>query len=160
MEFAKYYDVTSIVTKMIENGELDAYTLGRPLLRGAYICEDTNDFWICRVMQGLNAEYEPNTGKFLIERDRVHIADVMDKLYEMYGMEMGMEEPAYEPGRPTFEMKNKIHDYIDKFTTRNIIRAALLMDNELELPQWDCWDTDTLDEAISDIDGGYGILVA
>lgn len=58
MEFAKYYDVSKIVDDMKEKEEIDCYPTGDDKFKGVYVCMDTNDFWICRIIKGYNEEYE------------------------------------------------------------------------------------------------------
>lgn len=45
----------------------------------------------------------------------------------------------------------------DKFKTEQIIRAVILLDDEDGLSNWGCCETDSLEEAIGIIDGGFGI---
>ena len=54
--------------------------------------------------------------------------------------------------------KNKVHDYLRKFSTLNIIKAVIILDDYDGLSNWDCCEADSLEEAIDIIDGGYGIL--
>ena len=56
------------------------------------------------------------------------------------------------------ERKNKIHDYLKKFKTKDICRAVIALDDYDGLSNWDYSETGSLEEAIDIIDGGYGIL--
>ena len=60
----------------------------------------------------------------------------------------------------TFSLSRKIKfiRYLKSFSTLNIIRAVILLDDYDGLSNWDCYEVDSLKEAIYIIDGGYGIL--
>lgn len=45
-----------------------------------------------------------------------------------------------------------------KFKTKDIIKAVIILDDEDGLTNWDCYEAESLEEAIQVIDGGYGIL--
>lgn len=154
MEFAKYYEVSHIADDMMEKNEIDCYPTGDDKFEGVYVCMDTNDFWISRINKGYNEEYEREDGKYLVERNKISIYDVMDKLYEQFGKQL----PEFKENDMQFQMKNKVHNYIDKFKTKDIIKAVIILDDEDGLCNWDCCEADSLEEAIEIIDGGYGIL--
>lgn len=154
MEFAKYYNVSDIVDVMIKNEEIDCYPIGEEKFEGVYICMDTNDFWISRINKGYNEEYEKDENKYLVERNKISIYDVMDKLHEQYGKKL----PEFKENEMWFEQKNKVHWYFKKFGTLNIIKAVIILDDEDGLSNWDCCEADSLEEAIDIIDGGYRIL--
>lgn len=154
MEFAKYYDVSKIVEEMQSKEEIDCYPTGNDKFSGVYVCMDTNDFWISRINKGYNEEYELDDGKYLIERNKISIYDVMDKLYELYGKKL----PVFKDKDLSYEMKNKVHDYLKRFKTNDIIRTVIMLDDYDGLSNWDCYEADSLEEAIAIIDGGYGIL--
>lgn len=153
MEFAKYYNVSDIVDKMVHEGEI-CYPAGEDKFAGIYICMDTNDFWISRINKGYNEEYEKDDNKYLIERNKISIYDVMDKLYELHGKKL----PQFTKTDSSYQQKNKVHDYINGFTEMNIIKAVIILDDEDGLSNWDCCEADSLEKAIEIIDGGYGIL--
>ena len=154
MEFAKYYNVSDIVDNMIKNEEIDCYPTGEEKFDGVYVCMDTNDFWISRINKGYNEEYEEDENKYLVERNKISIYDVMDKLHEMYGKKL----PEFKEDEIFYMQKNKVHDYLRKFSTLNIIKAVIILDDYDGLSNWDCCEADSLEEAIEIIDGGYGIL--
>lgn len=154
MEFAKYYDISSIVEKMQNDGEIDSYPRGKDKFSGVYVCMDTNDFWISRINKGYNEEYEPDDEKYLVERNKISIYDVMDKLYELYRKKL----PEFKETDLSYEMKNKVHDYLKRFKAKDIVKAVVMLDDFDGLSNWDCCEADSLEEAIKIIDGGYGIL--
>ena len=57
MKFAKYYNVSSLVEKMTKNEEI-TYPVGQDKYFGVYVCMDTNDFWICRILKGYDENYD------------------------------------------------------------------------------------------------------
>ena len=154
MKSYKYYDASRIVEEMQKNGKIDCYPIGDDKFCGVYVCMDTNDFWISRINKGYNEDYEKEEGKFLVERNRISIYDVMDKLHELYGKRL----PNFKETDLQYELKNKCHDYLDRFKERNIIEAVICIDDFDGLSNWDCYETDSLQEAVDIIDGGYGIL--
>lgn len=154
MEFAKYYDVSEIVNQMQVNEEIDGYPSGEYKFKGVYICMDTNDFWISRINKGYDEDYNQNENKYLVERNRISIYSVMDKLYDIFGRRL----PIFEESDVDYERKNKIHAYLRKFSTKEIIKAVIVLDDENGLSNWDCCESDSLEGAIEIIDGGFGIL--
>lgn len=154
MRSYKYYNVSSIVNKMIENEEIDCYPSGDDKFKGVYVCMDTNDFWIARINKGYNLDYNKEEGKYLVERNRISIYDVMDRLHELYGKKL----PDFKESDLQYEVKNKCHDYLSKFKERDIIKSVIYLDDFDGLSNWDNYEADSLQEAIDIIDGGYGIL--
>lgn len=154
MEFAKYYDVSKIVDDMQAKKEIDCYPTGEDKFKGVYVCMDTNDFWISRILKGYNEEYERDDNMYLVERNKFSIYDVMDKLYDQFGKML----PEFKEKDLLYEQKNKVHDYFKKFKTKDIIRAVIVLDDEDGLSNWDCCEAESIEEAIKIIDDGYGIL--
>lgn len=154
MEFAKYYDVLKIVEDMQEKEEIYSYPMGDDKFKGVYVCMDTNDFWICRILKGYNEEYEQDKNMYLVERNKFSIYDVMDKLHDQFAKRL----PEFKENEPSYVQKNKAHDYFRKFKTKDIVRVVIILDDEYELSNWDCCEAESLEEAIQIVDGGYGIL--
>lgn len=154
MEFAKYYDATNIVDEMMQKKEIDSFPTGDDKFEGVYVCMDTNDFWICRINKGYNEDYEKDDDKYLIERNKLSIYDVMDKLHGQFGKLL----PSIKEGDLFFEKKNKVHQYLDMFKTTDIVKAVIILDDEDGLSNWDCVATNSLEEAVATIDDGFGIL--
>jgi hypothetical protein len=154
MEFAKYYNVSEIVEKMQENEEIYGYPTGNNKFLGVYVCMDTNDFWISRINKGYNEDYEEDDSKYLVERNKISIYDVMDRLHDVYGGKL----PEFSEKDSSFTQKNKVHKYLDRFFTKDIVKTVIILDDEDGLSNWDCCETDSLQEAIEVIDDGYGIL--
>lgn len=154
MEFAKYYNVSSLVEEMQQASEINCYPIGADKFEAVYVCMDSNDFWISRIKNGYNEDYDREDGKYLVERNKISIYDVMDKLHELYSKKL----PDFKENDLRFEMKNKCHDYFKKFKTKDICRAVVLLDDYDGLSDWDNCEANSLEEAIEIIDGGYGIL--
>lgn len=154
MEFAKYYNASNLVEEMQKAGEIDCYPIDNDKFEGVYVCMDTNDFWISRINKGYNEEYDREDGKYLVERNKLSIYDVMDKLHKLYSKKL----PDFKGNDVQFEMKNKCHNYLKRFKAKDICKAVILLDDYTGLSNWDCYETDSLEEAIKIIDGGYGIL--
>lgn len=153
MEYAKYYNVSSLVEEMQKAEEIICYPTADNKFEDVYICMDTNDFWISRINKGYNEDYEKEEGKYLVERNKISIYDVMDKLHELYSKKL----PDFKETDLSFEMKNKCHRYLDKFKTKDICRAVILLDDWDGLSNWDYCEVNSLEEAMKVIDGGYGV---
>lgn len=154
MEFAKYYDVSRIVEEMQEKEEIFSYPTDDDKFKGVYVCMDTNDFWICRILKGYNEEYEQDEDMYLVERNKFSIYDVMDKLYDQSGKRL----PEFKENELSYVQKNKAHDYFRKFKTKDIIKAVIILDDEDGLSNWDCSEAESLEDAVQIVDSGYGIL--
>ena len=64
-EFAKYTEITSLYKKYC-----DSLQDGDGYIR-FFICLDVTDFWIVRVLEGFNEEYEKQDGSYLLERNTI-----------------------------------------------------------------------------------------
>lgn len=154
MEFAKYYDVSKIVEDMQTKEEIFSYPTDDDKFKGVYVCMDTNDFWICRILKGYNEEYEQDEDMYLVERNKFSIYDVMNKLHDQFRKRL----PEFKENEMSYMQKNKAHGYLRKFKTKDIIRAVIILDDEDGLSNWDCSEAESLEDAVQIIDGGYGIL--
>lgn len=108
MEFAKYYDVSNIVEDMMNKKEVDCYPTGEDKYKGVYVCEDSNDFWISRILKGYNEEYEKDDDMYLVERNKIDIYEVMYKLHELYGKKL----PNFNEYVGNIQKRNAIKRYI------------------------------------------------
>lgn len=146
MEFAKFYDVAEIVKKMILNGELENYSYSN--FKGVYVCMDTNDFWVCRVSEGHNANYQKEEGKFLVERNKIDKYDIVD----FYIKRNENNDNTYSIGRKTRDV------FLDSLEMEDLIKTVLIFDDDNGLENWDDYECGNLEEAIEIIDDGYGII--
>lgn len=145
MEFARYYNVTDKLNKMLEDNKLSSYT--KDYCKGLYICMDTHDFWISRILDGYNSEYEKEDGKWLVERNKIDKYDFCEFLKEQK--------------KDDSEIKDRwTRDYyIDEcFPINDIIETLILMDDDKGLENWDTYECYSHNEAIEVIDGGFGII--
>ena len=145
MKFAKYYDVTSKMNQLITKGELFSYT--KDYYKKLFICMDTHDFWISRVLEGYNSEYDQEQGKWLIEREKIDKYAFIDFLSEKTGKEYEVND--------RYQRKA----IIDRVPVDKVVEYLILMDDDKGLEGWDSLECDSLEEAIEAIDGGYGIEV-
>lgn len=152
MKFAKYYNVSSFVENMTENGEV-IYPTGDDKYFGIYVCMDTNDFWISRILKGYNEEYEKDSDKYLVERNRFSNEDVVEKICE----EFNRSFPTITEKDNSYTMRIKLHQFLDRCTTKQICKAVILLDDHDGLSNWDCCEANSLEECINIIDGGFGI---
>lgn len=155
MEFAKYYNVTKLVDEMIKKNEIDSYPIEEDdKFVGVYVCMDTNDFWISRISKDVNEDYDHEEGIYLVERNKISVYDIMDKLHEMFKKPL----PEFSEKELSYQMKNKCHDYFKRFKTKDICRAVIMLDDWDGLSNWDNCEAESLEDAIDIIDGGFGIL--
>lgn len=61
-EFAKYHDITAIAKK--HKPDYEGYTK-------ILLCVDVNDFWIARIQEGFNKNYEREDGIWMVERNKI-----------------------------------------------------------------------------------------
>ena len=146
MEFAKYYNVTNKLNEMLsKEGVLFSYK--KDYCNSLYICMDTHDFWIARILKDCNAEYESEEGKWLVERNKIDKYEFIDFVKEKLNDDSEIE------GR------NSRDYFIDNCLELNqIIEFLILMDDDNGLENWDNYEADSLNEAIEVIDGGFGII--
>ncbi len=145
MEFAKYYNVTSKLEKMIESGVLNCYEKG--LYKGLFICSDTHDFWVSRILEGYNKEFEKEDGKWLVERNKLDKYAFCEFVKEL------KNDDSHIGSRYSRDY------FIDKcFNMDEIIEFVIRMDDTEGLEGWDNNECDSYDDCIKVIDGGYGIL--
>ena len=144
MKFAKYYNVTNKMNELINKGELFSYA---GYCKELYICMDTHDFWISRVLEGYNSEFEQEPGKWLIERNKI------DKYEFCEFLKKKRNDDSDITDRWTRD------DYIAKcFSVNEILEALILMDNDAGLESWDNLECDSHEEVIEALDGGFGII--
>lgn len=63
-EFAKYTEVTDFAHEV--NPEYKTGNYSR-----IFICPDVLDYWLVRVLEGYNEEYEKEEGCFVLEREKI-----------------------------------------------------------------------------------------
>jgi hypothetical protein len=146
MEFAKYHNVTNKLNELISKEKVSSYT--KDYCKGLYICNDTHDFWICRIVEGYNEEFEQEEGKWLVERNRLNKYDFIDFLEDKYGDKLHVKN------------RRDRDSVIDHLTTDFTIENIILMDDDKGLEGWDNHECDSYNEAVDLIDGGFGIIEA
>lgn len=145
MEFAKYYNVTNKLNEMLSReGVLFGYK--KDSCKGLYVCMDTHDFWICRIIEGYNSEYEQEEGKWLIERNKIDKYDFIEFTKEKINDDSEVNN------------RHERESFINRLELSQIIEFLILMDDDNGLENWDNYEADTLNEAIEVIDDGYGII--
>lgn len=146
MEFAKYYNVTSKLNEMIERDNI-LFSYQKDYCKALYICMDTHDFWICRILEGYNSEYEQQEDKWLVERNKI----------DKYRFVEFLKEYKKDDSETTTRYARDY--YINEcFLLDDIIETLILMDDDNGLEGWDNCECDSLEEAVEIIDGGYGII--
>lgn len=63
LEFGKYTDITAFA-KRVNPSMFGMYTK-------VYICPDTLNWWLAVIQEGVDRDFGPAPGKFLIERDQI-----------------------------------------------------------------------------------------
>lgn len=156
MIFAKYYNATNVAKEMVTNKEIMGYPYNGNTnfgFEGVYVCMDVTDFWICRIIKGVDEDYEESDG-YLVERNRFSIYQVLDKLEEMYNVNLS----KHLNYKNEHQMKNQVHNYFKEIDAKSIIKAVILLDDDDGLSNWDSCEADSLEDAIEIIDDGFGIV--
>lgn len=144
MEFGKFYKVTENLNKLIENKEVYSYT--KDYCKDLFICEDTHDFWVCRILKNMNEEYEEEEDIYLLERNKINKYDFLNF------MDRDNEDKIdCNINKKTLEL------FISCLGTTEIINSIIKLDDE-GLENWDAKEYYDYDEIIEDIDGGFGII--
>lgn len=147
MEFAKYYNVTNKLNEMLERKETILFSYTKDYCKGLFICEDTHDIWICRILEGYNEDYEQEEGKYLIERNKI------DKYEFCEFLQKQINDDSEIDNRRTRDY------YIDEcFSINDVIENIILMDDDNGLENWDIKKCNSYEEAINVLDDGYGII--
>lgn len=157
MEFAKYYDVTSRVDKLIEEKKIVLYGTSKEdrLKKGynsIYICNDTNDFWICRVNKDLDQYYNRVEGKWLIERNNVDKYEFVEFIDEQ------MDTNLADTVKSKFLLHALYDDFINYHGKERLIDYIIMYDEDEGFDNWDCLEVDSLEEVREILDGGYGLI--
>jgi hypothetical protein len=145
MVYAKYYNVTNKLNNLLEKGKLFSYT--RDYCKGLFICADTHDIWISRILEGYNSEFEQEEGKWLVERNKIDKYDFCEFLKEKNNDDSEITD-------------RRTRDYYinECFPVDEIIDNIILMDDDNGLEGWNNCECNSYDEAIEIIDGGFGII--
>ena len=113
---------------------------------GVYVCMDTHDFWICRIQEGYNEEYEKEEGSWIVERNKIDKYDLIDFIEEEIGREFKISN---RQGRVRV---------IDNIPTDKLIKWVIQYDDNQGFENWDNVQEYSLEGCIDSIDGGYGII--
>lgn len=144
MEYAKYYNATNIAKEMFKNKELNDYT--EENLKGVFVCNDSNDFWICRLLEGYNDEYEKVDGLWLIERNKINKFDLLSYIEEKENKNFCVSN------------KRELHEVLSKLNVKHIIKTVIKMDDNECLMNWDNKECLSYEECIEVLEDGNEIL--
>ena len=143
MEFAKYYKVTNKLNQLLKENKVFSYT--EDYCKDLFICEDTHVFWISRVLEGYNEEYEMEKGVWLVERNKIDKYDFINFLEEKHKRKLKVEN------------RRDRDDIINCLSTNFLIENIILYDDEQGLENWDNYECNSYEDAMNLIDDGYGI---
>lgn len=146
MEFAKYYNVTNKLNEMLERTEQVLFSYQKDSYKSLFICSDTHDFWISRILEGYNEDFEQEEGKWLVERNKIDKYDFISFIEESHKQDLKVID------RPSRDVVIECLD--DNFIIENLI----LMDDDNGLEGWDNCECNSYNEAVEVIDGGFGII--
>lgn len=65
-EFAKYTEITDLAFRVNPEYKKNNYVR-------LFICPDVWDFWLVRILEGVNEEYENEEGSFILERNKIQM---------------------------------------------------------------------------------------
>jgi hypothetical protein len=124
MEFAKYYNATIILNELLkEDGKLFSYT-DSPF-EGVYVCMDTHDFWISRILKGYNSDYEKDENSYVVERNKIDKYDLLEFIQQD-------EEDKLE-----INNRSTRDDVIKAFEPKDLIKYVIMYDDNEGLSNWD-----------------------
>ena len=146
MEFAKYYNSTKVLDQLLKESKVFSYQ--EDYCKGVYVCSDTHDMWICRILEGYNNEYEKEEGKWLVERNKIGKYELIDFINEEE-----LTEEKWEVNN-----KNDLHYVLSNIPIENLIRYTILFDDNQGLENWDNLQCGSYSECIEAIDSGFGIV--
>lgn len=63
-EFGKYTEITDLAFRVNKNYKKEGYVR-------FFICADVWDFWFCRIMKGVDENYEHDSNSFVLERNKI-----------------------------------------------------------------------------------------
>ena len=63
-EFAMYTEITDYAFRIDPSLKDQGYVR-------FFICPDVNDFWLVRILEGYNEEYEEESGSYILEREKI-----------------------------------------------------------------------------------------
>lgn len=63
-EFAKYTEITTFAFKTDPEYKKEGYVR-------LFICPDTNNYWLVRILKGYNEDYDKEEGSFILERTMI-----------------------------------------------------------------------------------------
>ena len=149
MEFAKYYNGTKVLTQLLEDNKVFSYQEG--YCKGVYVCSDTHDIWICRILENMNEDYDTEKGVWLVERNKIDKYELIDFINENDLNDITNEK---------WKANNRIErDYIlSNIPAENLIRYTILFDDEQGLENWNNVQCNSYEKCIEAIDGGFGII--
>ena len=114
--------------------------------KALYVCKDVHSFWICRVLEDMDKNYQRKPGKYLIERNLIEKEELIEYLEEKDNCE--------------YDISNcqQIDEFIDGLTKDETIYTLFEMDKHKGLENWDFTPCDSFGECLEIIDGGFEIL--
>ena len=65
-KFAKYTEITDYAFKVNPDYQNDSYVR-------FFICPDVWDFWLIRILEGYDEEYDKEEGSFILERNKIEM---------------------------------------------------------------------------------------
>ena len=103
---------------------------------------------VYRVVEGYNEYYEEESGTFLVEHEKISKLDLVRELVQLKGI------------GASFSARASAESIISKASADEIILATLILDNNNGLSNYATYEHVSVQEAIEQIDGGYGIVHA
>ena len=145
MKSAQYYNMTNKLESMLDSGTLACY--GKGQYKGLFICIDTNAFWVSRVLEGYNSNFERESGAWLVEQNK------LDK-YEF----CAFVKERTNATSLIFTKRDRDCYIAECFTVAELLEFAIRMDDAQGLKGFDVCQCASYADCIKVIDGGYGIL--
>lgn len=143
MKFATYYNVTNRMKELMKEKALTSFNI----FTKYYVCQDVHDFWICRVQENLNIDYEPEDGTYLLERHQIDHYDFITFLEETQACEVD-----------DITNRQKKDSFLNGLSLSLVVDHLLLLDEKTGFENDDCDDFECFEDCEETIDDGFGIL--
>ena len=148
MKIFKNYNGTKIMEE--NKKKLFSYADDESII-GVYVSMDIFYAHVYRIVKGYNEEYEKEDGTYLIEQENIHKSDVVEKILKLRG-----RSPLTV--KKVISNRIEVNKIINNATPKEVIWAALSLDNDNGLETYRVYECHSLEDAIELIDDGYGII--
>lgn len=146
LKFAETYEITDYIKELIKDNKFPSYKEGfEDNLKKVYICYDTNDTHVLRVLSNINEDYDYEEGSYVVEENRISNFDIPEMLMKLFRTP---EKIIYT--------KFGISEYLNKVASKQFVEAVITIDDKAGMENWDSCQYDNMGECLEVIDNGFG----